>query len=215
MNRLPNISLNGIDFHDAPKNAGTTVRMWLKFYEDGLPSNFTPNGYYNLIGIGLPRQWNATEIFGEQLFTPGADENSRWCIVRDPVDRFISAFTDKILRERLAPWTLYDCLSLLESGEMERIARSPEQTTVKQAACHMLGQCYYFGHDRKYFNQIFNILNMNQVRDFCEDTFFKMRLPDFHARNQLHSDVKKIELSKREICRVERIYEADYIAGWC
>jgi hypothetical protein len=212
---MPNIVINGWDFHNAPKNGGTTVRMWLKFYEGNFPSDISLHGYYNLATIGIPRQWTDNSLCEPQFFFAGASENQRWCIVRDPVDRFISAYSDKILRERLAPWSLGTCLSLMESGEMELIARSPGQTKLKQAACHMLGQCFWFGQNKKYYHRVFNIGEMNRVRDFCESVFFKISLPDFHARNQLNSDIKKIKLSRREVCRIEKIYEADYMAGWC
>jgi len=212
---VPNFVLNGMEFYNAPKNAGTTVRMWLKLYEEGLCQDFTPQGYYNLAGVGLPRQWTDNTMGKPQFFTPGASENSRWCIIRDPVDRFVSAFTDKILREKLAPWTLDTCLSLMESEEMERIARSPEPTPLKQAACHMLGQCFWFGKNRSYFDQIFDIGDMNRVREFCEDVVFKMTLPNFHARNQSQSGVDKIKLSRNYRSRLESIYAADYLAGWC
>lgn len=211
---MPNFTLNGTEFYDTPKNAGTTVRMWLKHYEEGFPPHFDARGYYNLADIGLPRQWTDNVLGKEQFFSPGADMNSRWCIVRDPIDRFISAYTDKIVREALAPWTIEECLDLLESGQMEQMARSTELTQLKQAASHFVGQWFWFGKNRGYFHHVFHIREMNRVREFCEEQVFRMALPDFHARDQSQSAVKKIKLSREQIGRVERIYADDYLSGW-
>lgn len=212
---MPNFVLNGMEFYNAPKNGGTTVRMWLKYYEDGIPDHFDPDGYYNLSDVGMPRLWTDTSMGSPQFFSPGDPANKRWCIFRDPVDRFVSAYTDKILREKLAPWTLETCLDLLESGKMEDIARSEPATPLKQAACHLLGQSYWFGPDRGYFNHVFHIREMKRVREFCEDVVFKRSLPNFHARNQSKSDVSKIALTRAQVQRVERVYEDDYLASWC
>ena len=99
---MPNFVLNGFEFYNAPKNGGTTVRMWLKYAEGGLPADFSRDGYYTLAKVGMPRQWTDTVMVPQPFFQPGAEGNRRWCITRDPVERFISAYTDKILLERLA-----------------------------------------------------------------------------------------------------------------
>lgn len=211
---MPNFVLNGMEFYDAPKNGGTTVRLWLKYAEGGLPLDFSCDGYYTLAGVGLPWQWIDTVMGPQPFFVPGAESNRRWCITRDPVDRFVSAYTDKVLREGLAPWSVETCLDMLESGEMERIARSLAVTPLKRAACHLLGQCAWFGYDRDYFDNVFSIREMDRVREFCEDVIFRMPLPKFHGRNQSASNIGKSVLSATQIDRLERIHAEDYQAGW-
>jgi hypothetical protein len=93
---MPNFELNGFEFYDAPKNGGTTVRMWLKYAEGGLPADFISDGYYTLAGLGAPRQWTDTVMGQQPFFSRGVAGNRRWCITRDPVDRFISAYTDSL-----------------------------------------------------------------------------------------------------------------------
>lgn len=211
---MPNFVLNGTEFYDAPKNAGTTVRMWFKYFEEGMPAHFDAHGYYNLAGVGMPQLWTDNVLGKEQFFSPGSGMNIRWCIVRDPIDRFISAYTDKIVREALAPWTIEECLDLLESGHMEHMASSPGRAPLKKAACHFVGQWLWLGRKRSFFQHIFHIREMNRVREFCEDYVFKMALPEFHARDQSQSTVKKIELTREQIGRVKRIYADDYLLGW-
>ncbi|EGV27593.1 hypothetical protein ThidrDRAFT_4592 [Thiorhodococcus drewsii AZ1] len=212
---MPNFALNGFEFYDAPKNGGTTVRLWLKYAEGSLPADFARDGYYTLAGVGLPRQWTDTVMGPQPFFAHGAKGNRRWCITRDPVERFISAYTDKILRETLTSWSVDTCLDLLESGEMERIARSTNPTRRKQAACHLLGQCIWFGRDRGYFDHVFSIAEMDRVREFCEDKVFKMPLPAFHGRNQSRSGIDRVIISAAQRDRLERIFAEDYEVGWC
>ena len=46
---MPNISLNNTEYWVAPKNGGTTVRMWAKQYETGLGAELKANDrYYDL-----------------------------------------------------------------------------------------------------------------------------------------------------------------------
>lgn len=204
-----------MEFYDVPKNGGTTVRMWLKYVEGGLPIDFPRNGYYTLSQVGLPLRWTDTVMGTQPFFASGAEGNCRWCITRDPVERFISAYTDKILREGLAPWGVETCLNMLETGDMGRLARSHDATSLKQAACHLLGQCVWLGNDETYFDYIFSIAEMDRVREFCEDVVFKIPLPKFHGRNQSHSGINKITLSAAQISRLERVYAEDYQVGWC
>lgn len=212
---MPNFTYNGYEFYDVPKNGGTTVRLWLKHAEQGLPEDFNLDGYYTLAKIGLPRGWNDTVMGDEQFFSPGIESNRRWCIVRDPVDRFISAYTDKILREALAPWNVEDCLNMLGSGEMKQIAREGPNMQHKQAACHLLGQCHWLGYERCYFDHVFKITEMEQVRVFCQKHVFHIPLPAFHGRNQDKSGTTRVALSDAQTEKVKRINAADYAVGWC
>lgn len=212
---MPNFMLNGFEFYNAPKNGGTTVRLWLKYAEGGLPADFASDGYYTLAGIGLPQQWTDTVMVPQPFFMPGAEGSRRWCITRDPISRFISGYTDKILREGLASWSVDACLDMLDSGEMERVARSPNLSRERQAACHLLGQCTWFGRDRDYFEHVFGIAEMDRVREFCEDEVFRMPLPAFHGRDQSRSGIDRVMLSTAQRARLERIHAEDYEAGWC
>jgi hypothetical protein len=222
---MPNFAFNGHAFHDAPKNGGTTVRMWLKHVEGGLPAGPVQEGYCTLAGIGPPRLWTDTVMGPQPFFSPAAPGLKPWCILRDPVERFISAYTDKILREALAPWTVDQCLDMLLDGRMERIARTGQTAQTaqtartgaprphRQAACHLLGQSLWFGTEPGYFDRIFAFAEMGRVREFCEDQVFGMRLPPFHGRNLALSGTPKVRLSQAQTARLEQsLTGADL---WC
>ena len=214
---MPNFTLNDIEFYDVPKNGGTTIRMWLKYYEDSVLDIRDLKGYYNLANLGFPRGWNDNVRGKPRFFSLGESKNLRWCITRDPVERFISAYTDKVLYERLAHWSVDECLSMLESGQMERIARGKKLISTKKrklAATHFLGQCIWLGTDKGYFDEIFNINQMKLVKEFCEDRIFKIVLPPLHARNQSQTRVEKIKLTEAQRLRIANIFSEDYSVGW-
>lgn len=212
---MPNFTLNGYKFYDVPKNGGTTIRMWAKYHEGGLPQNFDPTGYYSLKGLGLPLLWNQNIIGPRQFFEQGDPTSKRWCITRDPVERFVSAYNDKILNEQLVEWSLDEALEMMSTGEMLKIARATQDGPDKLAACHFLSQSTWLGSERNYFDYIFKISEMNMVRRFCENNIFRRSLPAFHCRNQQLSGTRKIQLSAVHIERLKQIYAADYAIGWC
>ena len=209
---MPNLELNGSEYHFAPKNAGTTVRMWLKHYEGQLPEFTHRTDYYTLHGIGLPSLWIDNSIREPRFFSPGKAGAIRWCIKRDPVDRFISAYTDKVLHEALVDWSVDICPSMLETGEMDRLARDKKVNWL--AAIHFIQQSAWLGTSADAYDHVFDIGEMDRVKQFCEDVVFKIRLPALHARNQARSGVEKVQLTAYQRARVERIFSSDFAAGW-
>lgn len=209
---MPNLSLNGTHFFGAPKNAGTTVRMWLKHYEGDLPDFSARTDYYTLRAVGMPRLWHDNLIHAPRFFTPATEPGLTWCITRDPVERFISAYTDKVIHERLVGWSVDACLTMLDSGEMEAVARSTAPASL--AACHFLPQHFWLGQDRGLYDHVFPLTDMPRVRTFCEEQVFRMPLPALHARDQSRSGHRKIRLTTEQARRAERSFQADYAMGW-
>ena len=209
---MPNLTLNGTEFYDAPKNGGTTVRMWSRAAEGALDGFDGRRGYYNLVGIGLPSTWRDNVTRDPQFFRPGAADALRWCIKRDPVDRFVSAYTDKILRERLADWSVDDALGMILDGTMATKARST--TPERGLACHFLGQTWWFGPDPAFFHRVFDVTRMDEARAICATEVFRCDLPDLHARRQADSGIDKVTLSPDQRRRAETAHAADYEAGW-
>jgi hypothetical protein len=212
---VPNFRWNGYEFYDAPKNGGTTIRLWLKLAEGGLPEAFDATGYYSLAGLGRPQAWMDTVMSHSPFFAPGLSGSHRWCIVRDPLERFISAYTDKILREQLAAWSVDQCIEMLASGEMLQLARHAASRPQRRAACHLLAQSTWFGSSRRYFHTVFQLSSMHLVKAFCEEHVFQMALPAFHARNQSCTPIHRISLTQSQADRLSDVYQSDYDAGWC
>jgi hypothetical protein len=210
---MPNLSLNNTEYYYAPKNGSTTVRMWIKQYETGLGSVMVGDGYYNLQPFGLPKLYETNEALNTRFCPSTAEGQIRWCIKRDPIDRFISGYTDKILHERLIEWSVEQCISMLEDGSMVYPPESRAEGWV--AAHHLIGQHHWLGESAGYYDHVFDLRQMQDVKAFCEETVFRMPLTDFHARELALTDVEKVRLTSSQIGRLQVVFAKDYAAGWC
>jgi hypothetical protein len=212
---MPSLTINSTEFYSAPKNGGTTVRMWAKQFECGMrETDFESRGYYTLQRFGLPRIWSdASRDASPPFFQPTDTRNLKWCIKREPVERFVSGFSDKILHERLVTWTVDRCIELLESGEMQRMAAHDGPNRL--AAIHFLPQCDWLGTNIGYYRHVFDINEMTRVHAFCQDHVFGVPLGRFHARNLSHAGVNKVSVTPLQRRRLEGIFAQDYRAGWC
>lgn len=199
-----NLDLNGTLYYSAPKNAGTTIRYWMNQY-DGHLQDVAGQEYVSLKRI--PRLWRDHDLDAGFQPDPRPDV-LRWCIVRDPVERFVSAFNDKVLRER----RMRTSVSRVVDGVIAFLAGDRPRLTDFMLV-HFVPQTYWLGSDPAYFDHIFGVNDMAAVKQFCEDSVFRMPLRDVHMRNASHATTRRLRLSKRQRRRVEQLYEADYESG--
>lgn len=186
--------------------------MWCKQLETGLGSEMMQDGhYYNLCRFGLPLQYQ-NNMFQATRFIPSAHESIRRCIKRDPISRFISCYTDKIILERIADLSVDQCIDWLETGQMLEIANT--SGNLQLVAAHFLPQYEYLGESTTYYDYIFDVNEMNLVKKFCETFVFKIPLYSFHARNLAKAKVAKIVLDPQQMTRLRSCYAMDYKIGW-
>lgn len=206
--------LNNTAFYNVPKNAGTTIRMWIKYNEDrnALGDLEELTGYYHLAPFGAPKGWIRNILGPKRFFQRSDDVNLRWCVKRDPLARFVSAYRDKILNEKMANWTVEETIELLESGRMQKMAEG--DTNLNQLAAHFVPQHIWLGSDTAYYSHIFDISEMEAVKRFCEKVVFKRPLPDLHARNQSKSKTQSVTLLDKQILRIRSVFAKDYEIGW-
>ena len=210
---MPNLVVNATAFYNVRKNGGTTVRTWAKQYETGLRRDaFAQDTYYNLKGYGYPDAWRHECSNGRHGFQPYEGDVERWWITRDPLERFLSAYPDKILREQEVDWSLDQCIELLYSGKMLQIANSKHGG--HYTALHMLPQSFWLGSTQSYYQHVFDLSDMYLVKEFCESIVFRMRLDDFHARNLSQSGFRKPRLSPTQVDALKHVYIQDYENGW-
>ncbi|MEO0449993.1 MAG: sulfotransferase family 2 domain-containing protein [Pseudomonadota bacterium] len=211
---MPNYVLNNTAFYNAPKNAGTTIRMWIKYNEDqnALGDLQQLKGYYNLAPFGAPKGWIRNIVGPNRFFQRRDDVNLRWCVKRDPLARFVSAYRDKILNEKIANWTVDETIELLENGRMQKIAES--DANLNLLAAHFVPQYVWLGTDTAYYSHVFDITEMAAVKEFCEKVVFNRPLPDLHARDQSKSKTQSVTLPDEQIVRIRKVFAKDYEVGW-
>ena len=196
---------NNTSYHHAPKNAGTTMREWILFAQKGIrgpwPEKLEELGYYN-------------GFFDSQT------TRVRYCIKRDPVDRFISMITNK--RNRPGFSALSDIDAFLDNFDAHVLAPLAKCRTnynndmaawhAIKLARHAAPQTLMLGAEKSYYTHVFAISEVNtRLREFLEDVVFKKQLPQIRA-NQHRGE--KILLSPQQRRRVAEVYACDYEAGW-
>lgn len=196
-------------FYISPKTGGTTIRSWLVFSETKtLELQNDGDGYFsqNYIGSQLITNMGYWYKGFKEL-----DSSYKVCIKRDPVERFLSCYTDKIIREsyinnfNITIDELLDNWDCLKSGRED-----PLKPGTYYLENHFLPQTYYIGNDKNYYDRVFDISEIStSVKEFLEDKL-KCILPDLHTRKQN----KKPSLTESNIKKIKEIYSVDYQNGW-
>ena len=88
-------SENNFTVYEAPKNGGTTLRLWICYAGTGEIIKSSDSGYY----AGTEQTYQLLKEWGykNKKFKKKAGE--RVCIKRNPIDRFVSCFYDKAIKE--------------------------------------------------------------------------------------------------------------------
>lgn len=193
------------NIYDAPKSGGTTLRSWILYQKYG--RTMLNNTEYNApTNEHYKRTRDVQCIWFKKTFNPSI------CIKRDPVDRFISCYKDKIIKEGNCNRVSID--ELLDNFQhyMKTFDKPhPHGRRVKYVWYHFAPQVYQFGKDKSYYKHIFDLSEMNtSVREYLQDTW-KIDLPQLHTRKAKSSD---IVLTPTQIKKVESIYKLDYETGW-
>ena len=186
-------------YYPCPKNANTSAKLFfLKhlgletkfiFIGDKIPlfnqkkSDF--KGLENLINF-LPTKQPFAKI----------EADYKCCLVRDPLERFLSAFNNRILFHKDTAFRDHSIEMILEKLENNLFENR-----------HFLPQNYFLGNNLNYFSFYADVKNkkifVEKVNDFFEKTIEFPRL-------QIGGSKNNIELKKNQINRLKKIYEDDY-----
>jgi hypothetical protein len=132
---------------------------------------------------------------------PTHDQKIRFCIVRDPIERFVSAFTNRILYHRKPR----SHISI--SDFILNIDNILEQDEYIDTRIHFRTQTYYIGEDTSIYTHIFGINEMNRIKNMLED-HTKIYLPDIHL--QKSGKCVKPTLTAEEKSVLKKRYHIDY-----
>ena len=186
-------------YYPCPKNANTSAKLFfLKhlnlenkfiFISDKIPlykqkkSDF--KGLENLINF-LPTKQPFRKM----------EVDYKCCLVRDPLERFISAFRNRILFHKDIAFMDHSIDKILEKLENNLFENK-----------HFLPQNYFLGNSLNYFSFYSDVENnkifVEKVNDFFEK---KIKFP----RLQVGGSKNNIELKKYQINRLKKIYENHY-----
>lgn len=191
-------------YYPVPKNANTSVKSLFasilgienKFdYRDGTPRYKRPSETMLLKSGAKP---SISSFF--KNYEPFVELNVdiKICIVRDPLERFISAYENRVLFHRDRGFQDYRVDKVLE----ELINGNFENK-------HFLPQTYFLGSNLKYFTHVYKIYELNLLYKNLIDFFdinMKLKIPHLQTGRS-----KKITLNKFQIKKIKNIYKKDYI----
>tara|TARA_B100000686_G_C16359210_1_gene746870 strand:+ start:83 stop:718 length:636 start_codon:yes stop_codon:yes gene_type:complete len=186
-------------YYPCPKNANSSAKL---FFADhlGIKNNFifvsdkipafkqTVNDYKgkeNLVNF-LPSKQKFSQII--------ADE--KCCIIRDPMERFISTYRNRILYHKDLIFRNFSIDMVIEKISIGLFENK-----------HFLPQNYFLGPSLDYYTFYANTNNLKK---------FEKKVNEFFDKNisfpkiQIGGQNFKIELSNSQIKKIKKIYEKDY-----
>ena len=144
----------------------------------------------------LDKKYNLINFLPSYTPFEKIDVDEKCCIVRDPINRFISAYKNRILFHKDFGFQNLSIDEIIEKMENKSFDNK-----------HFLPQSYWLGSDLKYFTIVANISNMetfiNGVNDFFQNS---VEFP----RIQTGGNDKNISLTDGQKNKLKKIYSSDY-----
>lgn len=186
-------------YWETPKCASRTVMGYgylLRYPEAYIDSSemFLSNNYkYNKIRTESKKWMKNTDNYP-----------IKFCVVRDPVDRFVSAYLNRIRFRKMIP----DNLKNIDIHGFIKTFDNPEYyeayTDIKH---HLLSQVFYLGNKPDFYTHIFNMSRMGELKKLIEKTA-NAELPELTLNVSDKSFRPK--LSSSEIDWIKNKYKSDY-----
>jgi hypothetical protein len=216
-----NIIHNKVIYYDSPKCGSTTVFAYanlinnpelLEDFNKLVDQQVDPMVAYNSCVNTNKEKYSRVAISARTLIPPTdiPNQSIKFCIVRDPVERFISVYKALILD----PW-----LVKTENPSIDEFIKiiDSDKNSIKNwtqlhpkgwnvIKYHFLPLIKFFGKDPKKFDHIFNIRQLNDVKSFLE-LHSNIKLPVLRLNNTPDVDIK---LTERQIEWIKNRYSRDY-----
>lgn len=197
-----------IAYYHAPKNGSRTLLGYLaltkdpNLYEEH-PEYFDPvfDEVYTPLRDRVEKQGRHHY---EPRFVPTVDNPIRLVVKRDPVKRFVSGYSNRVLHHNKLGGMKPDISEFIKRFDYFYSRYSDIET-------HFRPQVSFFGLDKSIFTHVFDVSEMHLVKELFEDTY-KRSFPDL--RLQQGGNTQKPDLTKEQEAWIQKKYEADYAAGW-
>ena len=177
--------LNGkkVAYYPIPKCGCTSVKAMIFYTNYGRLPNDKENVHINYPTIeGFIRQDLA---------------DYRFCLVRDPVERFISGYSNRVLHHGDIPFVEFD----------DFVNNFPKFYEVPAIRHHFRPQVDFIGRVPRYYTNIFMVHEMKKVSDFLSQIAGRP-IPTPHR--QTGGASMKPTPTKKQIENIEKIYMHDY-----
>lgn len=197
--------------YESPKTGGTTLRSWINYAATGQLMVSGTEEYYH----ESPHVYSLLDDYGYDYSEFKSFEGYETvCIKRDPVNRFISCYTDKILREcQIQNCDLDNFINNFDKILEEHPFMHPslKGKSIGFLWYHFVPQTYHIGREKDYYDYVIDTKEITtKLKPFLEKKW-QIELPNIHTRKQ---NIQKISLSEKQVEKVKAIYVSDYETGW-
>ena len=189
---------NEIAYYKTPKCGTRTLLGWAALLKEPNLHNEHPEWF-----IESRRKIEYPELRAKikKIKNPTHDQKIRFCIVRDPLERFVSAYTNRILfhQKPISNISISDFISNIDN--------ILEQEEYKDAKIHFTTQTQYIGEDTSIYTHIFDMSEMNRIKNILQD-HTNIYLLDLHL--QKSGNIVKPTLTNEEKSILKKRYHIDY-----
>jgi hypothetical protein len=196
-----------IAYYHAPKNGSRTMLGYLALTKDPTLFEEHPEYFKERDDEVYWELRNRTQKLGRHDFDPEAvpvvDNKIRIVIKRDPVKRFVSGYTNRVLFHN----------KMREKPTFDEFINNFNKfhKTYADIETHFKPQVRFFGLDKSIYTHIYDVSEMHLVKELLEDTY-KRKFPDL--RLQQGGNDSKPTVTKEQQNWITEKYRVDYDAGW-
>jgi hypothetical protein len=193
--RIYEDDLGKMTYFHAPKCASRTILGWMAFVQK--PSIQENIEFRDSFLLGdYPKITRTTK---EVPFSEIRNQ-LKFCVVRDPVDRFVSAYKDRVLRYQREEVSVFPTIQHLLSD----LQGAKKFRTLFH---HLKPMVSFYGENPGIFDWVFSFSRLNEVRDFLASEY-DVPLPQLHLQSS--SKVETPELAPDEVTFIQELYAPDY-----
>lgn len=189
---------NEIAYYTTPKCGSRTILAWAALLKEPDLIHKHPE-WFEESRQGI--EYKDIRVRIKKYDCPTHSQKIRFCIIRDPVEKFLSAFTNRILfhKKPNVNITIADFINNFDS--------LIHQKNYKDAEIHFTTQVHYIGKNPDLYTHIFDIKNLNQVKNLLE-IHTNIKLPDLHL--QKSGSIQKPVLTEDQVQWIKNKYSVDY-----
>ncbi len=191
-------------YYPCAKNANSSAKLFFMkhlgkdneifFIEDEIP-RYKGTIYHQRVKK-MKNKINLITLFPPYEKFSKVNADFKCCIIRNPIERFVSAFRNRILYHRDREFNNFSIDMILKDLLRKKFTNK-----------HFLPQSYFLGKKLDYYSFYSDVKNIKLFEQNVND-FFKKKIT--FPNIQIGGKNFKISLSKRQILLIEKIYSIDF-----
>jgi len=198
-----------IAYYHAPKCGSRTMLGYLALIHSPLLYEKHPEYFDPVKGDSYGHLKSRVKMVSDHSFDPNqvpfTTNNFRIAIKRDPVDRFVSGYTNRIVHHKKFKDEVPTFSEFINNyNQFEVKYKDVIDWNFKPQVC-------FYGRDRNRFTHVFDINEFNSIKNLFE-LIYDREFPDLQL--QQGGNKKKPKPNKTQIKWIKDKYREDYEAGW-